>query len=153
MNTKLELLGYDEKDMVKEEKIEIVLKKLGVNIHYKSLIPLSIFEKYIVKVIDKAESEKITLTKKEHNEVIVDVDKIANILLLDKEIIESNVNTLATSNIIELQDERLIIHWNENLKNWKRVVIDTEEKEINFLEADIEKFLSSDQIFLSIVII
>ena len=81
MNTKLELLGYDEKDIVKEEKIEIVIKKLGVNIHYKSLIPLSIFEKYIVKVIDKAESEKITLTKKEHNEVIVDVGKIANILL------------------------------------------------------------------------
>ena len=152
MNTKLELLGYDEKDIVKEETIEIVIKKLGVNIHYKNLVPLSIFEKYIVKVIEKAESEKITLTKTEHDEVIVDVDKIANILLLDKEIIECNVNTLATSNIIELQNERLIVHWNENLKNWERVVYDAKEKEINFLEADVEKFLKSDKNFQTKVI-
>jgi len=146
-NTNLKKLGYCTEDIVGENILTLTLKKIIINILYKKIMPLSIFEKYIIKVIDEASKNKINLVEKSQDAYMVDIFKIAEILSIDTEIIDKYIETLSISGSIKLENSSLIVIWDDNLKNWKKEVIEENQKDFLLTEGDCENFLNSTKVF------
>ena len=146
-NINLKKLGYCTEDIVGENILTLTLKKIIINILYKKIMPLSIFEKYIIKVIDEASKNKINLVEKSQDAYMVDIFKIAEILSIDTEIVDKYIETLSISGSIKLENSSLIVIWDDNLKNWKKEVIEENQKDFLLNEGDCENFLNSTKVF------
>ena len=142
----IEELKKNNFEILKEDKVSLSVESLYINILYKTIVPLSIFEKFIIKIIDRAMKENISLiTIKEKivdiEEKIVDIEEISKRLSLDNEIVENNIDKLSKSGLIEIENEKLIVKWNKNLKNWEKELIEEEKKELYFRDSkSIENF-------------
>ncbi len=136
-----ELKKNNNFEILKETNIFLTVEILSINILYKTIIPLSVFEKFIIKVIDKAKQENISLITISDKEEIVNIEEIGKILSLDSEIIENNINKLSTSGLIGIKNGDLIVKWDKNLKNWEKEVIEEEKRELYFKDSkSIESF-------------
>lgn len=134
-------------EVIEEKKIIISLKKLTINILHKTIVPLNIFEKYIIKVIDRADINKIDFVEKSQDENIIDILKIAKILSIDIEIVEKYIESLSISGSIKFKNSSLVVVWNENLKQWKKELIEENQKSFLLTGGDCKNFLSSTKGF------
>jgi len=135
-------------EILKEENLSVEVEVLNINILYKTIVPLSIFEKFIIKVIDKAMENNISLITVYKKEKIVDIEKISEILSIDDEIVENSIDKLSKAGFIEIKDKRLCIMWDENLRNWEKELIEEEQQVLYFKDtASIDVFnnLESDK--------
>lgn len=134
--------------LLKEEKCVIFFKAITLNLIYQEIIDLSIFEKYIIKLIDKASQNNISFLDKQ----IIDTEKIAKILVLDNELIQKNIDILIINNLISKQENTLVINWDENLKNWKKKIFKEKQEILYFTDEDFEKFSKIDTDAQSLII-
>lgn len=144
---KLKKLGYCENDVIAKSCINLLLKNLSFNILYKKIISLNIFEKYIIKVIDKAFNNKIELIIKSQGTEIVDTLKIAEILSVDIEIVEKFLETLSVSGSIIIKNSFLEVIWTENLRQWKKEIVVENKKKFLIKDDDCNKFLNASRVY------
>lgn len=131
----------DNYEILKEDKLSLNIEVLDINILYKTIVSLSIFEKFIIKIIDKAIDSNISLLDISNEEQIINSKKIAEILSLDIEIVEDNIDKLSKSEFIEIKENKLIINWSENLKNWEKELIEEKSEKLLFKDKNsIESF-------------
>jgi len=136
-----ELIENGHYEILKEDKISLNLEVLEIIIFYKTLAPLSIFEKFIIKVIEQAYKNNISLVQISNEEKIVDVDQIAKILSIDYEIVEKNINELSKSNLIEINNGKLVVKWDNNLKKWEKEIFEEVNEKLYFRDLEtLEKF-------------
>jgi hypothetical protein len=128
----LELKNNNNYEILKEDNISFSLEVLDLNILYKTIVTVSIFEKYILQVIDKAFKYNISLLNTMRNENIVNFEKISQILLLDVEIIENTIDSLSRAGLIAIENKILMVKWNSYLKNWEKEVLEEEQKRLFF---------------------
>ena len=119
-----ELILLDKKDIVFSYNI------VEVDVVYKKLIDLSIFEKYIVKVIQKATNNHIPISADEKG-----INYIANILKIDETIISNNIILLSEAGHLKKSKKAIEINSNENLDNFKKEKFFTKKLEF-YLEDD-----------------
>jgi len=131
-----ELTKNTHYEILKEDTLSFSLEVLNTSILYQTIVQVSIFEKYIIQVIDKAFTHHISLINIVRGEAIVDFQKISNILLLDNEIIENTINSLASAGLIEIQNKILKVKWNKNLENWEKEVLIEEQKDLFFKDKE-----------------
>ena len=128
-------------EILKENDLSLQIEVLNINIFYKTIVSLSVFEKFIIKIIEKAKNNNISLVDTFNEEVKVNIEKISEILSLDNEIIEENIAKLSKAGLIEIYDKKLLVKWDENLKNWEKELIEEERKELYFKDINsIESF-------------
>ena len=85
--------------------IELLTFEAYVNILFKQTVPLNLFEKYSLKIIQKADEKYLTMN----------IKKIADLLNLDENIIRENLKNLAQIDMINgLDSDNLIINFDEN---------------------------------------
>jgi hypothetical protein len=133
--------------ILKQNNFNIELLKVELEITFIELEDLTIFEKFIIKIIDKAEQEKISLIEKIDDSFFINYNKISEILAIDKNIIENNINKLFSLKLLEIENDYLSVIWSQNLKNWKKEILNYQEKTIylsnengqEFLEATLEE--------------
>ena len=131
----------DNYEILKEDKLSLNIEVLDINILYKTIVSLSIFEKFIIKIIDKAIKSNTSLLDISNEEQIINSKKIAEILSLDIEIVEDNIDKLSKSEFIEIKENKLIINWSENLKNWEKELIEEKSEKLLFKDKNsIESF-------------
>ena len=141
-------LGYcAQNDVLGKSSIDILLQKLTINLLYKKIVPLSVFEKYIIKVIDKAYENKINLVEESHDIQTVKILEIAEILCIDIEIVEKYIDMLSISGLIIFENSSLKVIWNENLKKWKKEIIEEDNQTLILTVDDCKSFLDSSKEF------
>ncbi len=94
--------------VIKEEQFNIPLTSIEIDITYQEIVSISIFEKYIIKLLDKAFKEKISFLETYEEEKIINIEKISNILCLDSEIIENNITKLLVAGLISIKDNGIL---------------------------------------------
>jgi hypothetical protein len=114
-----------------EKNIEFSIEAVSVSIVYKQLIDLSIFEKYIIKIIKKLEEENINIS-------LSDVlEKISNVLYLDEEIVSKNIILLSEAGHIVVNNNLIVLNHSENLNNFQKE---------SFVSENIELILSTNKL-------
>ena len=134
LNTKT-LFENSSVSLVKEEKIEIKIPLQEFSVKYYELEDLTIFEKYIVKVID--EFNKNTILKNQK----IDYKQIADILCLDTILIEKNIKRLIEDKILSSNGQ---INWTNELNNWQKKVLKSRKLSLYFTNSDYELFQDLD---------
>lgn len=131
--------------ILKDELFSFEIVKINLELSQIDLVDLTIFEKFIIKIIDKAKEENIPLVEIFEDNKEVKYQKIAEILALDENIVSNNIDTLFSLNLLKIEDNELLVNWNNNLKNWKKEIPKYEnesiflEKENEFLDANKDK--------------
>jgi len=143
---------YFQTTTLKEDVFFIEILKANLEISEVQSVDLTLFEKFIIKVIDKAYDENISLVDKLENDVEIQYQKIADILSLDEKIISNNLDNLQSLGVVKIANNKLSVIWNDNLRNWKKEIIKYSYETIYFEPKNGNEFLESTeqekQIFL-----
>ena len=123
------------KNLLNEKEITFLINAISVNIVYKKLIDLNIFEKYIIKILQKVSEHNIKITLDEKG-----INKISDILKIDTKIISDNINLLAEAGHINLNGNFIVLNNSENLKNFKKEKFENESLEIIVNDTLLEEF-------------
>jgi len=123
------------KNLLNEKEITFLINAISVNIVYKKLIDLNVFEKYIIKILQKASENNIKITLNEKG-----IKKISDILKIDTKIISDNINLLAEAGHINLNGNFIVLNNSENLKNFKKEKFENESLEIIVNDTLLEEF-------------
>jgi len=128
------------KNLLNEKEITFLINAISVNIVYKKLIDLNIFEKYIIKILQKVSEHNIKITLDEKG-----INKISDILKIDTKIISDNINLLAEAGHINLNGNFIVLNNSENLKNFKKEKFENESLEIIVNDTLLEEFNSYEE--------
>jgi len=120
-------------NILKDGLFSFEIVKVNLEISKIELEDLTILEKFIIKVIDKADKENISLVEKIENNKEIQYQKIAKILSIDDSIVSNNIGRLQILGLVKIEDNKLLVSWNENLRKWKKEIVKFND-EILYLE-------------------
>lgn len=137
--------NYNNK-LLKVENIALSTYNITVDIFYKRTIPLNLFEKYSLRLIEEAEKINDDMN----------IDKISQILFLDGKIIKQNLNNLQEIGMVDGVDSDIItINRDKNAEYLQfeckfkteeiRKNFDITESEKNDLESFIQNWFERDK--------
>lgn len=87
------------------ENVDLSTFEVLTNIFYKQTIPLNLFEKYSLQLIEKAENIYATM----------DIKRIAGLLHLDENLIKENLRNLSQIDMINgIESDNISINYDEN---------------------------------------
>lgn len=132
--------------LLKVQTIDLSTYHIKTEITYKRTIPLNLFEKYAIRLIEKAEEIQDDMN----------IKKISKLLFLDEKLVEQNLQNLEAIEILNgAQSDRITINRDENAeylnfenkfkKEKTKEEFDITETEKNDLNAFINKWFKNNQ--------